>query len=59
MIVKCEVTQYNTIKLELKLINKMRERVSKKTEGLTLMLKVRWLGSTHCRDEQKKEDEVS
>lgn len=46
MIVKCEVTQYNTIKLELKLINKMRERVSKKTEGLTLMMKVRWLEST-------------
>ena len=32
---------------------KMRKNVSK-TEGLTLMLKARWLGSTHHRDEQKK-----
>ena len=59
MIVKCEVTQYNTIKLELKLINKMRERVSKKTEGLTLMMKVRRLGSTHHRDKQKRKGTVS
>ena len=25
-----------------------------KTEGLTLMLKARWLLSTHCSDEQKE-----
>ena len=31
----------------------MRERVSK-TKGLTLMLKVRWLGSTHHREKQKR-----
>lgn len=41
----------NTIKLELKLINKMTETLAK-TEGFRLMLKVR--GSTHCGDEQKK-----
>lgn len=29
----------------------MGERVPK-NESLTLMLKVRWLGSTHCTDEQ-------
>jgi len=31
----------------------MRDRVSK-TEDLTLMLRVRWLRNTYCRDEQKK-----
>jgi len=36
MVSACKITQYNTIELELRLINKMR--VSK-TEGLTVMLK--------------------
>ena len=46
-----KIIQHNTILLELKLINKTR--VSK-TEGLTLMLKVRQLGRTYHRDEQKE-----
>ena len=44
--------QYNIIGIEANKSNK-QERVSK-IKGLTLMLKVRQLGSTHCRDKQEK-----
>ena len=44
---------YNVSGTEANKSNKMRESMSK-TKGVTLVLKVRWLGSTRCRDEQKK-----
>jgi len=56
MIVECEITQYNTVQLELKLINQINERVSK-TKDLTVMLKERWLGSTNTVETSSKRED--
>jgi len=52
MIVECKITKNNVIGIEANKSNIMRQFL--KTDGLTLMLRVRWLGSMYHREEQKK-----
>ena len=53
-ILECKITQYkyNIIGIEANKSNKSRE--CPKTEGITLMAKARWLGSTHTAETSRK-----
>ena len=55
MILECKIIEYNITQLELKLINQIQwESECPVTKGLTLMLKVRWLGSSQTAEVSRK-----